>query len=218
MGEKGLVNIEREIRLSGSIHSKGVLTLNGYLGAQYAQDHPLSLSASLTIEQSYSGIEGDSASSAELYALLSSLSGVELQQGIAVTGSVNQNGEIQPVGGVNQKIEGFYKVCQTRGLTGRQGVIIPKQNVSQLMLDEEIILAVKNKKFHIWAVEHIDQGIEILSNIPAGRADENGRFPPGSVHYLAARKLSQWSSKRQEIPGGEKNKLSREKKIRRRRR
>lgn len=195
MGEKGLVNIEREIHLSGSIHSKGVLILSGFLGAKYAQDKPLSLSASLTFEQSYSGIEGDSASSAELYALISSLAEVPIYQGIAVTGSVNQNGEIQPVGGVNQKIEGFFKVCREQGLDGRQGVIIPKQNVNQLMLDDEIVEAVKDKKFNIWAVEHIDEGLEILTGIEAGKMDKNGKYPPSTIHYLVDNKLRQWSRK-----------------------
>ncbi len=195
MGEKGLVNIEREIHLSGSIHSKGVLTLNGYLGSQYAQDKPLSLSASLTIEQSYSGIEGDSASSAELYALLSSLAELPLQQGIAVTGSVNQSGDIQAVGGVNQKIEGFFRVCKNRGLNGQQGVIIPRQNVANLMLNEEVITAVKNKLFTIWAVQHVNEGIEILTGIPAGNAEKSSDFSPGSIHYLVNKKLSQWSHK-----------------------
>lgn len=193
MGEKGLVNIEREIHLSGSIHSKGVLILSGFLGAKYAQDKPLSLSASLTFEQSYSGIEGDSASSAELYALISSLAEVPIYQGIAVTGSVNQNGEIQPVGGVNQKIEGFFKVCKEQGLDGRQGVIIPKQNVNQLMLDDEIVEAVKNKKFNIWAVEHIDEGLEILTGIEAGKMDKNGKYPASTIHYMVDNKLRQWS-------------------------
>ncbi len=196
MGESGLVNIEREIRMSGSIHSKGVLTLNGYMGAQYAQDKPLSLTASLTFEQSYQGIEGDSASSAELYALLSSLSGVPIYQGIAVTGSVNQNGEIQPVGGVNQKIEGFFRVCKAYGLNGEQGVIIPGQNMRNLMLAPEIVEAVRQKQFNIWAVEHIDQGLEILTDIRAGLADENGRFPENSIHERVNRKLSEWNDKR----------------------
>lgn len=193
MGEKGLTNIEREIRLSGSIHSKGVLTLAGYLGAQYAQDKPLSLSASLTFEQSYQGVEGDSASSAELYALLSAISGVELDQGIAVTGSVNQNGEVQPVGGVNQKIEGFFEVCRQRGLNGSQGVIIPRQNVSQLMLDEEVVAAVKAGQFNVWAVEHVDQGIEILTGRAAGARGKDGHFPVGSLHYLVDKKLEEWN-------------------------
>ncbi len=192
MGEKGLVNIEREIQLSGSIHSKGVLTLNGYLGAQYAQDKPLSLSASLTIEQSYSGIEGDSASSAELYALLSSLADIPLRQGIAVTGSVNQNGEIQAVGGVNQKIEGFFKVCQKRGLDGEQGVIIPWQNIRNLMLNDEVLSAVRANLFNIWAVKHVNEGLEILTETPAGERKEKGEFPADSVHYKVNRKLSEW--------------------------
>jgi lon-related putative ATP-dependent protease len=196
MGEKGLVNIEREIMMSGSIHSKGVLTLNGYMGAQYAQDKPLSLSASLTFEQSYQGIEGDSASSAELYALLSSLAEVPIYQGIAVTGSVNQNGEIQPVGGVNQKIEGFFKVCQQRGLNGKQGVIIPKQNVEQLMLDSEVVESVKNRMFNIWAVEHIDEGLEILTGKTAGKRGEGDKFTADSIHYRVNNKLSEWSYRR----------------------
>ncbi len=201
MGEKGLVNIEREILMSGSIHSKGVLTLSGYMGAQYAQDKPLSLSASLTFEQSYQGIEGDSASSAELYALLSAISGVPLDQGIAVTGSVNQNGEIQPVGGINQKIEGYYKVCRQRGLSGSQGVIIPKQNLSQLMLDESVIEAVDKKQFSIWAVEHIDQGLEILSGITAGQREADGRFDQGSIHFLVNKKLEEWNKRKKSMLG-----------------
>ncbi|HPT68928.1 MAG TPA: AAA family ATPase, partial [Syntrophomonas sp.] len=195
MGEKGLVNIEREIQLSGKIHSKGVLTLSGYMGAQYAQDKNLSLSASLTLEQSYSGIEGDSASSAELYALLSSLANLPLEQGIAVTGSVNQNGEIQPVGGINQKIEGFFQVCRQKGLSGKQGCIIPKKNLSQLMLDEEVVEAVQSGRFNLWAVESIDEGIEILSGTAAGKREEKGKFPPGTVHFLVDEQLSAWSRK-----------------------
>jgi len=197
MGEKGLVNIEREIRLSGTIHSKGILTLSGYMGAQYAQDKPLSISASLTFEQSYSGIDGDSASSAELYALLSSLAEVPIYQGIAVTGSVNQNGEIQPVGGINQKIEGFFKTCQSLGLNGRQGVIIPIQNVSQLMLDEEVVQAIGQKQFNLWAISHIDQGLEILTGKEAGIKDEFGRYPADSIHGLVDQKLHQWNEQRQ---------------------
>ena len=192
-GEKGLINIERETSMSGNIHSKGVLTLNGYLGAKYAQDKPLALSASLTFEQSYSGIEGDSASSAELYALLSSLAEVPISQGIAVTGSVNQNGEIQPVGGVNEKIEGFFKVCSARGLNGTQGVIIPKQNVIDLMLDDEIVTAVKLHKFHIWAVGHIDQGLEIITDLPAGSRDARGEYSPGDIHYKVNSKIKEWT-------------------------
>lgn len=196
MGEKGLVNIEREIFMSGRIHSKGVLTLNGYMGAQYAQDKPLSLSASLTFEQSYQGIEGDSASSAELYSLLSSLAEVPIYQGIAVTGSVNQNGEIQPVGGVNHKIEGFFKICQARGLNGEQGVIIPRQNVEQLMLEPEVVEAVKRKLFNVWAVEHIDEGLEILTGKLAGKRGDGKNFTADSVHYLVNQKLVEWSFRR----------------------
>ncbi len=208
MGEKGLVNIEREVRLSGTIHSKGVLTLSGYMGAQYAQDKPLSISASLTFEQSYSGIDGDSASSAELYALLSSLAEAPVYQGIAVTGSVNQNGEIQPVGGVNQKIEGFFKTCQAMGLNGKQGVIIPIQNVAQLMLDEEVVKAIGLKQFHLWAVSHIDQGLEILTGKEAGVKDEWGLYPVDSIHYLVDQKLQNWNEQRQNVNAGEKRNLT----------
>jgi lon-related putative ATP-dependent protease len=193
MGEKGLVNIEREIQLSGRIHSKGILTLSGYLGFKYAQHKPLALSASLTFEQSYGGIEGDSASSAELYALLSSLADIPIRQGIAVTGSVNQNGEIQAVGGINEKIEGFFSICKERGLDGSQGVIIPQSNTDNLMLDGEVALAVKQKKFFIWAVKYIDEGIEILTGTEAGEADEKGRYPRGSVHYRVNRRLEEWN-------------------------
>ncbi|NSW83412.1 MAG: AAA family ATPase [Syntrophothermus sp.] len=196
MGEKGVINIEREVRMSGSIHTKGVLTLAGYLGAQYAQDKPLSLSASLTFEQTYEGIEGDSASAAELFAILSSLSGVPIRQGIAVTGSINQNGEIQPIGGVNQKIEGFFKVCKLKGLDGRQGVIIPKQNIANLMLPDEIVDAVRKGKFSIWAIGHVNEGIEILMGKPAGKREANGDFTKDSVHYQVDRQLAKWAERR----------------------
>jgi lon-related putative ATP-dependent protease len=196
MGEKGVVNIEREVRMSGTIHTKGVLTLGGYLGGQYAQDKPLSLSASVTFEQTYQGIEGDSASSAELYAIISSLAGVPIKQGIAVTGSVNQNGEIQPIGGVNQKISGYFEVCKRRGLTGEQGVMIPRRNVENLMLDEEITEAVRKGQFHIWAIDNVDQGIEILMGIKAGEMEPNGEFTRDSVHYLVNRRLREWGEPR----------------------
>ncbi|HHW61157.1 MAG TPA: AAA family ATPase [Syntrophomonadaceae bacterium] len=215
MGEKGVINIERETHMSGNIHSKGILILNGYMGSQYAQDKPLTLSALVTLEQSYGGIEGDSASSTELYAILSSLAEVPIKQGIAVTGSINQNGEIQPVGGINYKIEGFYKVCKQKGLTGEQGVIIPRQNISQLMLDEEIIEAVRKKKFSIWAISHIDEGLEILTGLKAGEPDKAGRFPEGSIHYLVDQKLRCWNARR--IPG-EKNNAVPANVLRRRRR
>lgn len=184
MGKAGIVNIEREAAMSGPIHNKGVLILNGYLTAQYAQDKPLVLSASIAFEQSYSGVDGDSASSAEIYALLSSLSGIPLRQDIAVTGSVNQHGVIQPIGGVNQKIEGFFDVCAGRGLTGTQGVIIPAQNVRDLMLRHDIVQAVGNGTFHIYAIATVDQGLELLTRRKAGKRGRNGRYTPGSIHAL----------------------------------
>ncbi|MDP6482500.1 MAG: S16 family serine protease, partial [Nitrospinota bacterium] len=189
MGEKGVVNIERESKLSGNIHDKGMLILQGYLGATYARRRPLALSASICFEQSYSGVDGDSASSTELYALLSSLSGLPIRQGIAVTGSVNQHGVIQPIGGVNEKIEGFFRVCEERGLTGDQGVMIPQQNASNLMLDDDVIEAVRAGKFHIYSVSHVDEGIEILTGTPAGAPDEEGMFTEGSVHDRVDQRL-----------------------------
>jgi lon-related putative ATP-dependent protease len=189
MGRRGVINIERESQLSGRIHDKGVLILSSYLGHKYAQDKPLTLSASVCFEQSYEGIEGDSASSTELYAILSSLSGLPVRQDIAITGSVNQNGDIQAIGGVNQKIEGFYQVCQAKGFTGRQGVIIPHQNVRNLMLREEVVEAVKEGKFHIYAVKSIDQGIEVLTATPAGEKGPDGAYPEGSVTHLVDKRL-----------------------------
>ena len=192
-GKSGIVNIEREVELSGSSHSKGVLILNGYLGEMFAQDIPLSLTASICFEQLYNGVDGDSASSTELYALLSSLSGLPINQGIAVTGSVNQKGEIQPIGGVNAKIEGFYQVCKMRGLDGNHGVIIPIQNVMNLNLADEVVEAVKTKKFHIYAISNIEEGIEILTGVPAGKKDKNGNFPAGTVNYLVYEKLKKYA-------------------------
>jgi predicted ATP-dependent protease len=189
MGRGGMVNIEREVKLSGPIHDKGVLILTGYLGGRYAHDKPLSFSASICFEQSYEGVEGDSASSTELYALLSALSGVPLKQGIAVTGSVNQLGKIQPIGGVNQKIEGFYAVCKAKGLTGEQGVIIPKSNERNLMLKDEVVEAVIAGKFNVWSVETIDQGIEILTGVPAGELQPDGNYPEGSISFLVDKRL-----------------------------
>ncbi|MBO5005750.1 MAG: AAA family ATPase, partial [Clostridia bacterium] len=167
-GKTGVINIEREVELSGSTHSKGVFILSGYLGEMFAQDIPLSLTASICFEQLYNGVDGDSASSTELYAILSSLSGVPINQSIAVTGSVNQKGEIQPIGGVNDKIEGFFQICKLRGLNGSHGVMIPIQNVRNLNLSDEVINAVKDKKFHIYAISTIEEGIEILTGVPAG--------------------------------------------------
>jgi ATP-dependent Lon protease len=182
VGRSGIINIEREAAMSGPSHNKGVLILSGYLRAQYAQDKPLVLSASLAFEQSYSGVDGDSASSTEIYAILSSLAQLPLRQDIAVTGSVNQNGEIQPIGGVNQKIEGFFDVCNARGLTGKQGVVIPHQNVKDLMLRHDVVEAVRTRKFHIYAITTVDQGIEILTGKSAGIRTRSGAFTPGSVH------------------------------------
>lgn len=189
IGKGGVTNLERESKMSGPIHDKGVMILTGYLAGRYGQDKPLPLGASLTFEQLYSGVEGDSASSTELYALLSSLADVPIDQSIAVTGSVNQKGEIQPIGGVNFKIEGFYQVCKAKGLNGRQGVMIPHQNVRHLMLRDEVVQAVRDGKFHIWPVESIDQGIEILTGMPAGEADAQGNYPPDSIHGRVAHKL-----------------------------
>lgn len=192
-GKSGIINIEREVDLSGSTHSKGVYILSGYLGEMFAQDIPLSLTASICFEQLYNGVDGDSASSTELYAILSSLSGVPINQSIAVTGSVNQKGEIQPIGGVNEKIEGFFQICQSRGLDGSHGVIIPIQNVKNLNLADNVIDAVKAKKFHIYAISNIDEGIELLTGVPAGKKDNNGKFPAGSVNYLAYEKLKKYA-------------------------
>lgn len=189
MGEKGVVNIEREAKMSGRIHNKGVMILTGYLGARYGQDIPLSLSASLCFEQSYEEIEGDSASSTELYALLSSLSDIPIKQGIAVTGSVNQMGEIQPIGGVNEKIEGFFYVCREKGLTGKQGVLIPQKNLRHLMLKRDVIEAVKDGKFHIYAVSHIEEGIEVLTGVPAGERRTDSTYPEGTINYLISKRL-----------------------------
>jgi len=201
-----VINIEREAELSGPTHSKGVLILGGYLGAKYAQEEPLSLSASLCFEQSYEGVEGDSASSAELYAILSSLSGLPIRQGIAVTGSVNQRGEIQPIGGVNQKIEGFFDVCKVRGLTGTQGVMIPHQNSGDLMLRKDVVAAVAERQFHIYSVKTIDQGIEILTGVPAGEKRPDGVYAEGTVNYLVNRKLLDLARSMKEFEGSEEKK------------
>jgi len=192
-GRRGVINIERESQLSGRIHDKGVLILSGYLGHKYAQDRPLSLSASLCFEQSYEGVEGDSASSTELYAILSSLSGLAIKQGIAVTGSVNQKGEIQPIGGVNQKVEGFFDLSRVKGLTGEQGVLIPRQNVKNLMLRDDVVQAVKEGKFHIWSVGTIDEGIEILTGVPAGERQPDGGYPEGTVNFVVGKRLEELS-------------------------
>lgn len=189
MGQGRVVDIEREVKLGGPLHSKGVMILWGYLAGRYAEDVPLALAATLVFEQSYGGVDGDSASSTELYALLSALSEVPVTQGFAVTGSVNQRGEVQAIGGVNEKIEGFFDICKARGLTGKQGVLIPKSNAQHLMLREDVVEAVREGKFAIHAVSHVDEGMEILTGIKAGERGEDGQFPPGSVNRLVEDKL-----------------------------
>lgn len=195
LGKDGVINIERKAGLSSSTHDKGVLILSGYLGGKYANDQPLALSASLAFEQSYEGVSGDSASSTELYALLSSLAGVPIRQGIAVTGSVNQRGEVQAIGGVNEKIEGFYFTCKVRGLTGDQGVIIPEANVEHLMLRDGVIQTVRDGKFHIWPVRTIDQGLEILTGESAGERQADGTFPDGTLNYKISKRLQDMAEK-----------------------
>lgn len=192
-GKSGIINIEREVKASGKIHDKGVMIINGYIGHKYAQDKPLALSASIVFEQLYSGVDGDSASSTELYAVLSSLAEVPIKQYIAVTGSVNQRGQIQPIGGVNEKIEGFYKVCKLKGLNGKQGVIIPHQNEKNLMLNNEVIEAVRKGKFNIYSIKTIDEGIELLTGVPAGVKDEKGNYPEKTIHYLVNKKLKKFA-------------------------
>ena len=202
MGKAGIINIEREAEMSGPTHNKGVYILAGYLRGKYAQDKPITMSASICFEQSYGGVDGDSASSTEIYALLSSLSGLPLRQDIAVTGSVNQKGEIQPIGGVNEKIEGFFDVCKAKGLKGKQGVMIPHLNIGDLMLRKDVVEAVKEGKFHIYPVKTIDQGIEILTGVEAGERMEDGKFKEGSVNDLVDKKLRELGMKIKEFEGG----------------
>jgi lon-related putative ATP-dependent protease len=195
LGKGEVVDIEREVEMGGPIHSKGVLILAGFLGGRYAGEYPLSLSASLVFEQSYSGVEGDSASSTELYALLSAISDLPIKQSLAVTGSVNQFGEVQPIGGVNEKIEGFFDLCKARGLSGDQGVLIPASNVKNLMLREDVVDAVSRGEFHIYPVETIDQGISLLTGIDAGERNEDGDYPYGTVNHLVQRRLEEMAKK-----------------------
>ena len=197
MGRGDVVNIEREVNMSGPIHSKGVLILSSFLNARYAIDRPLSLSASIVFEQSYGGGEGDSASSTELYALLSAIAGAPIKQSLAVTGSVDQHGRVQAIGGVNEKIEGFFDLCQARGLTGNQGVLIPATNVKHLMLRQDVVDAADAGQFHIYPVETIDQGIELLTGIPAGERDSKGKYPKGTVNRMVEDRLIAISKKRQ---------------------
>jgi lon-related putative ATP-dependent protease len=204
MGKSGVIDIERESKMSGKIYEKSVLILSGYLGAKYAQERPLSVSASICFEQSYEGVEGDSASSTELYALLSSLADAPIKQGIAVTGSVNQHGQIQPIGGVNQKIEGFFDVCKAKGFTGEQGVVIPIQNVQNLMLRKDVVDAVAAAKFHIFPVATVDEGIEILTGIAAGTR-VNGVHPEGTINDRVERRLKQFAEKMKEFDKSQEN-------------
>ena len=199
MGDGDVLDIEREVDLGGPIHSKGVMILGSYLGARYAKEFPLALSASLVFEQSYGEIEGDSASSTELYALLSALSGAPIKQSVAVTGSVNQYGQVQAIGGVNEKIEGFFDVCSARGLNGDHGVLIPQSNVDDLMLREDVLKAVEEGKFAIYAVSTIDEGIELLTGIPAGELDDDGRYPEGTINWLVGNQLLRFAELRHEF-------------------
>jgi lon-related putative ATP-dependent protease len=199
MGSGKVVDIEREVELGGPIHSKGVLILSSFLGSRYAPKHPLSLSASLVFEQSYGGVEGDSASMAELCALLSALAEVPLKQSLAITGSVNQHGEAQPIGGVNEKIEGFFDVCRTRGLTGEQGVIIPTSNVQHLMLRHDVVKAVRDGQFQVYAIETVDQAIELLTGLPAGRRGKTGDFTEGSVNQRVEARLIELAETQREF-------------------
>lgn len=192
MGKEGIINIERNAKLSGKIHNKGVEILTGWLGRQFAQDFPLSVNVSVTFEQSYGGVDGDSASSTEAYVILSSLSNIPLKQNLAVTGSVNQKGEIQAIGGVNQKIEGFFDICKERSLTGEQGVLIPKANIKHLMLKNEVVEAITNGEFHIYPVAHISEGIEILTGFEAGTLDEEGNYPDDSIFGKAKQRLESY--------------------------
>jgi lon-related putative ATP-dependent protease len=196
LGKGEVIDIEREVEMSGPIHSKGILILSSFLGARYTSDQPLSLSASLVFEQSYSGVEGDSASSAELYALLSALAETPIKQSLAVTGSVNQYGQVQAIGGVNEKIEGFFDLCRSRGLTGNQGVLIPASNVKHLMLRHDVVVAVAAGLFHIYPVETIDQGIGLLTGIEAGEQDESGGFPKGCINHKVEARLAALTRKR----------------------
>ena len=197
LGKGEVVDIEREVALGGPLHSKGVLILASYLGTRFAGEQPLSLSANLVFEQSYGGVDGDSASSAELYALLSALSEIPIRQSLAVTGSVDQNGRVQAIGGVNEKIEGFFDVCKARGLSGDQGVLIPETNMKHLMLRKDVVDACRERRFHIYAVDHVDQGIEILTDVPAGAADGSGEYPIGSVNRAVAKRLAGFVRKAQ---------------------
>ncbi len=223
LGRRGIVNIERDADLSGPLHNKGVGVLTGYLRETFSQDKPMAMTASISFEQSYSGVDGDSASSTEIYGILSSLTGLPINQSIAVTGSVNQKGMIQPIGGVNEKIEGWYDVCKSRRLTGRQGVVIPHQNVQDLLVRPDVIEAVKAGKFHIWPVKTISEGIEILTGQPGGQRLTRGGFTRDSVLWRAdeklremARALERFGRSGDDTDGGDAGERKGKKEVRRR--
>ena len=195
LGNGNVVDIEKEVALGGPIHSKGVLILAGFLGQRFASERPLSLAASLVFEQSYSGVEGDSASCGELVALLSALGEVPVRQGRAITGSVNQHGQVQPIGGVNEKIEGFFDVCRASGLTGDQGVLIPASNVKHLMLRADVVEAAEKGQFHVWPIETVDEAVELLTGVPAGERGADGRYPEGSVNRRVDDRLAAFAEK-----------------------
>lgn len=190
-GRSGVMQIDREAKLTGRLHDKGLLTLTGFMGDRFGRHEQVQFSATLAFEQLYTNLDGDSASSTELYSLLSSLAEAPLRQGIAVTGSVNQKGEVQPIGGVSRKIEGFFKVCQLQGLTGDQGVVIPATNERHLMLSADVVEAVRNKQFHIWSVQNIEEGIELLTGIPAGKANDEGQYPPKTIYGRVQKRLQE---------------------------
>lgn len=207
LGEDRVLDVERESALGQPLHSKGVLILSSYLAARYAPSAPLALAASLVFEQSYAPVEGDSASLAELCALLSALARVPLNQGLAVTGSVNQSGGVQAVGAINEKVEGFYRLCRARGLTGAQGVVIPAANLPHLMLRAEVVAAVREGSFHLWCVEHVDEAVGLLSGVAAGEPDGAGGFAPDSFNGRVAQRLEQLSVARQSYALGQHPKL-----------
>jgi predicted ATP-dependent protease len=205
LGSGQLVDIEREVELGGPLHSKGVLILSAFLSSHFVTDQPLSLSASLVFEQSYGGVEGDSASAAELCVLASAIARVPIRQSLAVTGSIDQHGRIQAIGGVNEKIEGFFDICSQRGLTGDQGVLIPMANVKHLMLRRDVIEAVEAKKFQVFAVDHVDQCLELLTGLPAGEPDAKGEFPVGSMNGKIRERLIQLAVQRREFGNASKD-------------
>ncbi|MFH0933489.1 MAG: ATP-binding protein [Nitrospirota bacterium] len=209
-GKAGVVNIERETKMSGKIHEKAILIIANYLGSKYATKKPISLSASITFEQLYDVVEGDSATCAELYALLSSIANVPLKQGIAVTGSMDQNGDVQPVGGINEKIEGFYDLCKFRKIDGSQGVIIPRRNIKNLMIKKELVDAMKEGKFTIYPIDRVEEGLEILTGMPAGALTEDGTYPEGTVNYLIVKRLTEISEAMKEKKEEEKEKEEKE--------